>query len=403
MPVIDIDSHFMEPFTWFEDAFPEIQAKCPPVPLVEMVVEALMGDLVTSLPPGVSLGPRDLLPKNLLHMLDHWSRLEEQVRAGSEAAREELEQLRAARSLPPSQYDGDARLAWIDDHGIDVQLVLPTLGYFPYRAAMKAGMRAEAFEALGAYNTWASDQLGPHHDRLIPVTLVDLTDLDWSIDEIRRMRERGSRVVQIKAEPAAGKSLAHPDFEPLWSLFEDLEVAVMLHVGGGRVPVDTGWLDNGGHPLDLTAMYGSFVRRLVPELTLSALILRGVLERHPKLRFFVAELGAHWVPDFGARLDALVERANQRPAAPGHSYEDLVLRPSEYFERQVRVAALASEVGLDDVFARSPEDVLVYSSDYPHPEGTEKPNEVFDGILAGVSTSVRERFYGGSVADFAGY
>ena len=41
MPIIDIDSHFMEPFTWFEDAFPEIHAKCPPVPLVEMVVEAL--------------------------------------------------------------------------------------------------------------------------------------------------------------------------------------------------------------------------------------------------------------------------------------------------------------------------------------------------------------------------
>ena len=66
MRVIDVDSHFMEPFTWFEDAFPEIHAKCPPVPLVEMVVEALMGDLVTSLPPGVSLGPRDLLPKTLL-------------------------------------------------------------------------------------------------------------------------------------------------------------------------------------------------------------------------------------------------------------------------------------------------------------------------------------------------
>jgi predicted TIM-barrel fold metal-dependent hydrolase len=403
MQVIDIDSHFMEPFTWFEDAFPEIHAKCPPVPLVEMVVEALMGDLVTALPPGVALGPRDLLPTTLLDMLDHWTELEDKVRAGNEAARAELEQIRSARALPPSQYDGDARRAWIDEQGIDVQVVLPTLGYFPYRAAMKAGMREEAFEALGAYNTWAADQLAGHTDRLIPVTLVDLSDLEWSLSEIRRMRERGSRVVQIKAEPVGGKSLAHPDFDRLWSLFEDLDIAVMLHVGGGRVPVDTGWLDNGGHPLDLTAMYGTYVRRLVPELTLSALILRGVLEHHPKLRFFVAELGAHWVPEFGPRLDALVDRTQQTASATGRSFAELQLKPSEYFARHVRVAALASESGLDDTLARSPDDVIVYSSDYPHPEGTKSPTDVFDDLLADASTDTRERFYGRSVADFAGF
>ena len=149
MRIIDVDSHFMEPFSWFEDSFPELAATCPPVPLVEMVVEALMGDLVTALPPGVALGPRDLLPKGLLDMLDHWTDLEEKGRAGSEEAKKELAALQTARTLAPAQYDGDARLAWADERGIDVQVMLPTLGYFPYRAAMKQGMREVAFQALG--------------------------------------------------------------------------------------------------------------------------------------------------------------------------------------------------------------------------------------------------------------
>ncbi len=58
MRIIDADSHFMEPLGWFQDSFPELAEKCPPVPLVDMVVEALMGDLVTSLPPGLELEPR---------------------------------------------------------------------------------------------------------------------------------------------------------------------------------------------------------------------------------------------------------------------------------------------------------------------------------------------------------
>ena len=70
MRIIDADSHFMEPLGWFQDSFPELAARCPKVPLVDMVCEALMGDLVSSLPAGLGIGSRDLLPDRLLRMLD---------------------------------------------------------------------------------------------------------------------------------------------------------------------------------------------------------------------------------------------------------------------------------------------------------------------------------------------
>jgi hypothetical protein len=32
MPVIDVDSHFQGPFTWFEQDFPELAAQLPTIP-----------------------------------------------------------------------------------------------------------------------------------------------------------------------------------------------------------------------------------------------------------------------------------------------------------------------------------------------------------------------------------
>jgi len=42
MRIVDADSHFMEPLGWFQDSFPELASRCPAVPLVDMVLEALM-------------------------------------------------------------------------------------------------------------------------------------------------------------------------------------------------------------------------------------------------------------------------------------------------------------------------------------------------------------------------
>ena len=159
MRIVDADSHFMEPLGWFADGFPELAARCPAVPLVDMVLEALMGDLVTSFPAGLALGARDLLPERLLRMLDEWDGFEKLNESGSQEARDRATAMQEAGGWSAAQYEGPARLAWADKQGIDVQVMLPTLGYMPYRTAMREGMREVAFEALGAYNTWAASQL----------------------------------------------------------------------------------------------------------------------------------------------------------------------------------------------------------------------------------------------------
>jgi predicted TIM-barrel fold metal-dependent hydrolase len=47
-------------------------------------------------------------------------------------------------------------------------------------------------------------------------------------------------------------------------------------------------------------------------------------------------------------------------------------------------------------------DLLMFSSDYPHPEGTRDPLSRFEATMEDVSGPARERFYSGNFADLMG-
>ena len=105
----------------------------------------------------------------------------------------------------------------------------------------------------------------------------------------------------------------------------------------------------------------------IPE-ALSDLILHGVFDRHPRLRFGVVELSSAWVPQFLMMLDgasAFTTQLNGKPVAK------LCRRPSEYFLDHVRVSSFSYEN--PKRLEKMTGDVFMFCSDYPHSEGTATP------------------------------
>ena len=204
--------------------------------------------------------------------------------------------------------------------------------------------------------------------------------------------------MQIKGEPIGGKSLAHPDFEPLWATAEELGTTIMLHVGGGRAQMDTRWIDEeayAGIP-----DHGSVHQSERPRARrFHALILGGVLERHPGLNVVVAELGYEWVTHFGSRLDRAV--ADQKPTG---AFEHLKLTPTEYFQRQVRVSVLPSrDGGRAGVDGRRPRRDLRLLVGLAAQGGLPNPYEVFEEQLTPIMDDrAKERFYGADLAELLG-
>src|SRR5262249_17404528 len=102
-----------------------------------------------------------------------------------------------------------------------------------------------------------------------------------------------------------------------------------------------------------------------PENFVAAMVLGGVFERVPTLRFGVIELSATWVGPLAERLDLWAKEM----FAPRFS-QTLSMKPSDYINRNIRVTPFHFE-DVAMYFTRYPHlaDVYSYSTDYPHFEG----------------------------------
>jgi hypothetical protein len=80
----------------------------------------------------------------------------------------------------------DARLKWMDEHGIQACLMLPTLG-----VGVEHQLRHDpeaTFANLRAFNRWLEDDWGfSYKDRIIGVPLLSLVDAKLAVDELERV------------------------------------------------------------------------------------------------------------------------------------------------------------------------------------------------------------------------
>lgn len=387
MRLIDVDSHFLEPPDWLATIDPKLAAEIPPSDPIERIVQGVVGDLL-------DVVPRSQRPENMIDLLAPSGR-----RALNALLADNAEVREAKLAGPPGSYDADERIAFCDQHGIEIQFLNSTFGTGPYVAALKSGRPDLAKRALSAYNRWTSQTLAGKTDRLIPITLLDLDDVDWAVAEMTRARRAGSRAVQVRAEPVSTtKSLAHPDHERIWSAAEDLGMAVIFHIAAGRAELKRGWYFNGGDPGHFALLH-LINNPVVPQLALAALAFEGVFARHPRLVVMVQELGISWLPHFLELIDAVTVGSYGLQFGMGPGDWKHPLKPSEYMRRQVRVAVLASGDRLRPTLDLVPPEMLVYSSDFPHQEGRGESQRIFEDQMDGVAPATREKFFGRSIAE----
>jgi len=187
-------------------------------------------------------------------------------------------------------------------------------------------------------------------------------------------------------------------------------MAAYVHVGFSReASANSCWARNGRDLTTFARLNDSVFSQEYPMsvmMFVAAMVFDGVFERHPALCLIIAECGHTWVPGLMHNIDKALNRQSPSEDAVVPSYR-LPLAPSDYVRRQVRVAPLPGFCAvpgfvsepLAATVARLPaDDVLVFSTDYPHLEGRANAREVFAGMLP-EDEHLRERFFGGSVAD----
>lgn len=318
----------------------------------------------------------------------------------------------------PGAFDMDRRLEAMDLMGVSRQLIFPSYGLWgqilatpegggpiaaglrqfmgdlPVREAVEIG-----FAATDEWNDWAARTTALDADRLRPVGMFkpprDMSDL---MAQARAMIDSGLKGVLINTgAPLAGHSPAAPELDEFWALMAENNVPVTAHVGS-----DLGFLAHGEWtnapafaPKKLSFELGfepySFATLHLPvEHFITVMVLGGVFERHPRLRFGAIELGAHWLGPLADNLDMWAEKVFARRIA-----EVLTMKPSAYIARNVRVTPHNVAEPVSQFFTRYPHlaDCYCFSTDYPHLEGGAHINTKMFEALEPLGEDVLERYF----------
>lgn len=407
MRIVDVDAHFHEPVDWLTAADPALAALLGPPPRFMEIADAVFG--INN--PAVAELPETQQPAST------WDTVLPGFIRHLEMTDERQPTVQAAAIGDPV-WDARARLRVCDAEGIDFQFLNPSFLVNTIVQAARARRGDLIPRIRSAWNRWAMDVVHGHTDRLLPVAQIDFNDVPGAVAEMTRMRTLGSRAFAISESPVGvgrsgrggraqlARSITHPDFEPIWSAAEDLGMAAIAHVGFSRERIQFGWANNGSADLSTYSLLSmTLAPQLAPQLLLGALVFDGVLERHPKLAVVIEEVGISWLPHLVAVLDHAVGRANHdeladgafRPDFAGPAYR-LPLAPSEYLRRQVSVTPLVVNEPLKPVLDRVAPELLCFSSDYPHVEGTSSAVAICERQLAGYAPAVRDTFYGALAA-----
>ncbi len=292
--------------------------------------------------------------------------------------------------VPDSYRLASARLDSLDQFGLDAAVLFPNYGLLwekrlsTDRVAQRANARA--------YNRFSAESCSDGQGRLYGVAHLLLHDPAWAVEEIARVRSEGIRLAMVAPAPVDGKPLSHRDFDPVWAAFSEYGVAPVFHVSEFESPLDPAWRE--GELEDGEQLFDSIFLYLAPAVALANLILNGVLERFPELRIGVVELTANWVPQFLLHIDGASDFYAQRHGEP---FRKLAARPSEYFLRQVRVAALPYEMP-NRLVPKVGEDTFMVGSDWPHAEGVADPMQAAERAVAGLNDRARANLLGANAA-----
>lgn len=311
----------------------------------------------------------------------------------------------------PGAIDPARRVGVLDAMGVRRQLMFPTsvahcaafIHTYPEGVGMFDGLvsdrRGFARALFRAFNDWAADQTKVN-DRIRPVFVLygDTPDEMFAIAE-RSIAAGARAVVMLSGVPPAGMSPAHPAFDPLYALLAERDVALTVHIGGeGGFIADRAWRE--APAFEGFRVSGEFTGdpwsraslHLPAQNMTMTLILGGVFDRHPSLRFGVIELGAHWLGPLAEMLDLWADNSSglsRQRVDPSQ----LDRRPSDYLRSNVRVTPFVFEpvdVYLDRYDLA---EVLCFSTDYPHVEGGRDPIGLFEARLARHGAAAIAKFF----------
>ena len=275
-------------------------------------------------------------------------------------------------SKKEKNWNSDLRVSDLEADGVVGEVLFPNTVPPFYDAAfhISAPPTNDQYElALAgtrAHNRWLAEFCAEAPERRAGIGLIQLNDLDDTLDDIAFIADNGLRGGVLLPLPAPSDTdlapLNDPKYDRIWAAIEDAGLVMNQHSGQGA-PF---YADAQGSKILWAMEMTFFVQRGFTQL-----ILGGVFERFPGLRYILTESGCAWVPKLVKQMDGMHMAAvagfiGEIDTAKG---ANLTEAPSHYAKTNCWYGASfpsPSELkGLEVVGV----DHVLWGNDYPHYEG----------------------------------
>ena len=275
--------------------------------------------------------------------------------------------------VTPLLLDLDARLARMDEQGVDVQLISTSPAH--YHGWAPPALATRLARTIGEEIATLCEPT----DRLVGLGYAPLQHPDVAETAlIEAVNELGLRGVEVSSH-GGEFGLGAPELDGFWARAEETRALVFVHPWGCTLG---------------TRLNHHFMSNLVGQpvenaVAISELILSGLLERRPGLRILIAH-GGGYLPFHPGRMDhgwaVRPELGGARPSELlGRLYFDSLVYEPELLE------ALVARVGAGHV---------LLGSDFPFDMGSADP--VAHVLAAELSAHEREAIMGGTAERLLG-
>jgi uncharacterized protein len=262
----------------------------------------------------------------------------------------------AARELS----DPAERLAVMDQHGIDVQ-VLHTSFFFVYPTSWGGTDPRLGTAICGAYNRWMAERCEGSGGRLTWSAQVCLDDIEGAVRLVKEAKRLGAASVFVNGTVGERK-LSSPQHYPFLEALCEADIPLSVHIGWCFPPL-TRMMDS---------LYEARVVALIYPLLFgfTDVISANLMKRFDTLRVGFLEAGCDWIPFALDQMDNIYKVITRRL---GWKARDLDEVPSElirncdrlFFNTEPESELLPHAMGCVG-------NKFVVGSDMPHTETTDK-------------------------------
>jgi predicted TIM-barrel fold metal-dependent hydrolase len=286
---------------------------------------------------------------------------------GNPDGRNPLDMLAAREPIRPAYRDPKARLATLDEQGLEGCWLFPTLGMI-YEEPLAHDPEGVTL-LFRAFNRWLLEDWGFNHaDRIFAAPYLTLADPDWAVTELQWALDQGARSIVMRAgapRTAIGqRSPFDPMFDGFWGLLNEAGIPLVVHAG------DSGTSSNGfavdGFAAAFSGPYKPSIKSFAIEQAIKDWLLTLVFDNHlarfPNLRIASIENGAEFLPDLFRKVRSTASKI------PGYFADD----PIDVFREHVWINPFWED-DVYEVVELMGADRVLFGSDWPHIEALPEP------------------------------